>query len=283
MKRLIYIFIVLISIAGCGKEEEYLFKDVARVQFLASGDKEPEDVVYSFVWLGKDKIRDTVYLPLRILGGPSEIDRQLKVVQVEEYDIKYEYDNKGYVVDSTVSPIENKAIPGVHYVAFDDPETKTLMKVRANHVIDSLPVILLRDASLAERKVRLRIKLESSDDFQLGERKCLLRTVVFSDKLEKPEAWNWTTKSYLGEYSVPKHELMIRVVRALMGDEYQVDNAWIENGNNEVATFVFWRGKFIEELNAFNQDPENIASGKAPLRVDPENPNSALVSFPANV
>jgi hypothetical protein len=39
----------------------------------------------------------------------------------------------------------------------------------------------------------------------------------------------------------------------------------------------------VEELNTFNNNPENIASGVAPLREDPNNPSSALVTFPTKV
>ena len=283
MKKLIYIFIVLTSIVGCSEEKEYLFRDVARIQFVAQGNNIPEDLLYSFVYTRKDKLRDTVYLPLRVLGGPLNIDRQFNVSQIEEYNVIYEYDNKGHVIDSTIIMVENKAIPGIHYVAFDDPEVLELMKVRANLVIDSLPVILLRDKSLLKEKVRLKVILESSDEFQLGERGCLTKTIIFSDKLEQPTSWNYVTNLYLGRYSEPKHELIMRVVKEQLGDEYQVNDDWFEKGNEDNAIFVFWRSKFVEALNAFNKNPENIASGKAPLREDPENPNSNLVTFPSKI
>lgn len=283
MKRLVCIFCIWVSMAGCQEEKEYLFQDVARVQFVGQGDLVPEDLVYSFVWLGKDRWRDTVYLSLRVLGGPAEVDRCLKVSQIEEYDVTYERDNKGYIIDSVVVVKKNKAVPGIHYVAFDDPEVQNLMRVRANHVVDSLPVILLRDSSLTKEKMRLKIKLENSDDFQLGERGWLTKTVIFSDKLEKPDSWNYTTDRYLGKYSESKYELMILVVKDFLGSEYLVDDEWIERGNKDNAIFVFWRGKFIEKLNEFNENPENIASGKAPLRENSEDPNSDLIKFPTKI
>ena len=129
----------------------------------------------------------------------------------------------------------------------------------------------------------MKVKLESSDEFQLGERGCLTKTIIFSDKLEQPTSWNYVTNLYLGRYSEPKHELIMRVVKEQLGDEYQVNDDWFEKGNEDNAIFVFWRSKFVEALNAFNKNPENIASGKAPLREDPENPNSNLVTFPSKI
>ena len=108
--------------------------------------------------------------------------------------------------------------------------------------------------------------------------------------LEQPSGWyykNWytysTAYSYLGNYSVPKHELMIRVLQRLQSSDSRVDDEWIAKGNADPTIFVYWRSKFVEELNAFNNDPENIESGIAPMREDPNNPSSALVTFPTKV
>ena len=100
-----------------------------------------------------------------------------------------------------------------------------------------------------------------------------------SDQLEQPV--NWTryssVQSYLGAYSKPKHELMIEVLHD------KVDENWLDQMVNDRPNLIFWRGKFQEALNAFNNDPANIASGKAPLRENPNDNNSAEVTFPSNV
>lgn len=285
MKKLLVILGCILAV-GCQEGKMMTYTDEARVQYAF----ETSDIPYSFIWLDKSQTEAVVKIPLKVIGGPMDADRQLKVVQVSEYTVEYTYDNKGYVTDSTVTKIENEAVPGVHYVAFDDPEAQALLKVKAGAVQDSVAVILKRDASLSSGKVRLRVQLEASDDFQLGESKFLARTIVFSDMLEQPSGWYWkstynysTAYSYLGMYSVPKHELMIRVLQRLQGADSRVDDEWIAKGNSDPTIFVYWRAKFIEELNAFNENPENIASGAAPLREDPSNPNSALVSFPNKV
>lgn len=171
MKKIFYILITsfCLGIMGCQEDEALLFQDVARVQFTSG----VEDYPYSFVWLDKSQESAIIKLPILVTGGPANVERILKVTQVEEYNVTYEYDNKGYVVDSIVTPIENPAVSGVHYVPFDDAEAKALLKVQAGVVKDSLAIILKRDASLTTEKVRLRLRLEASDDFEVGESKYL--------------------------------------------------------------------------------------------------------------
>lgn len=286
MKKLLILLGCCMFAAGCQEDVLMTYEDDARVQFTSG----VEDLPYSFIWLDKSQTEAVVKLPLRVIGGPAEADRILRVSQVSESTVEYTYDNKGYVIDSTVTPIPNPAKAGVHYVPFTDARAQELLKVKAGAVQDSLAIILKRDASLQQDKVRLRIQLEVSDDFQLGESKYLARTIVFSDMLEQPSGWYYknyytytTAYSYLGNYSVPKHELMIKVLKKFQGEDSRVDDAWINKGNSDPTIFVYWRSKFVEELEAFNNDPANIASGAAPLREDPANPNSALVSFPSKV
>ena len=103
------------------------------------------------------------------------------------------------------------------------------------------------------------------------------RTIIISDKLEMPSNWNYTTKAYLGNYSTPKHKLMLLVV----GNK--VDDMWVAQVNKSKSFAIYWRGKFIEALELFNNNPANITSGLAPMREDPSNPNSPLVTFPTGI
>ena len=288
MKKIFYILTAsfCLGMMGCQEDEALLFQDVARVQFTSG----VEDYPYSFVWLDKSQGNAVVKLPILVTGGPADVERTVKVTQVEEYDVTYEYDNKGYVIDSTVTPKPNPAVAGVHYVPFNEPDAQALLKVKAGVVKDSLAIILKRDASLETEKVRLRLRLEASDDLQLGESKYLERTIIFSDMLEQPSGWyykNYYTYSvaysYLGNYSVPKHELMIRVLQRLQSSESRVDDQWIAKGNADPTIFVYWRSKFVEELNAFNNNPENIESGIAPMRENPNDLSSTLVTFPTKI
>ena len=278
MKKILYtalLFILLIQ--GCKEDEKRLYNDKARAELVSRDKNPPADYSYSFVWGSASRDRDTVYIPVRVIGGSSNVDRHVTFEQVSEYNITYTYDNTGRVKDSTVTERTDKAIAGKHYVALSDEAIQPLFTIRAGRISDNVGIVVLRDASLKTGSVRLRLRLKANGDFGLGERRLLEQTIIISDKLEMPSNWNYTTKAYLGKYSKPKHQLMLQVV----GNK--VDNAWIEEANKSKSFAVYWRSKFIEALDAFNSDPANIASGLAPMREDPSDPNSALVTFPSNV
>lgn len=276
-KTIIFTLLFTLFMVGYKEDEMLLFNDKARIQFVSQDGNPPQDYPYSFVWAEQDRLLDTVYIPVRVIGGPSEQQRSVALEQVDEYIITYTYDRLGHVTDSVVEVVANKAVAGVHYVPFDDPMAVGLLKVDAGKVRDSIGIIVKRSADLKTEKVRLCLKLKEDADFGMGEQRFQARTITISDKLEKPATWNRTTDAYLGTYSEVKHRLMMEVVNG------KVDDTWITNSNNSKSFMLYWRSKFIEALDAFNTNTENINSGKAPLREDENNPNSSLVTFPTRI
>lgn len=279
MKKIICLMLPLcMGLASCHEDDPLLFNDKARVQLRADESGTFDDYSYSFIWSPESTTRDVVYLPVRVMGGPADTDRHVMIEQVSEYDITYTKDHWGYVTDSVVTERTDKAIAGKHYVPFDSPEYNQLLTIPAGKVLTQIGIILLRDASLSSEKVRLRIRLKPTDDFELGESKYLERTITISDMLEQPS--NWAQRymnSYYGTYSKTKHQLMMRVV------DGKVDEDWVDQAYNSVSFRYYWRMKFIEALQAFNNDPSNIASGLAPMRENADDPNSALITFPTNM
>ena len=278
MKKVTYLFILFLGIAstGCQEEKGFLFQDVTRISFR---QKESGNYEMTYSLICGTKNRDNVYLPVSISGRTADHDRQIEVVQIPGYDVTCNYDDQGYLTDSIITEWSNSAVAGKHYIAFDDAEAKALLKIKAGEITGYVPVIVLRDNSLKTEKVRLRIQLVASNDLELGQAKNLIMLLNISDQLEQPVNWTRysTAQSYLGTYSKPKHELMIKVLQV------KVDEEWLEQMANDRPNLIFWRGKFQEALNAFNNDLVNIASGKAPLREDPNDSNSAEVTFPSNV
>ena len=267
-----------IGLASCHEDDPLLFNDKARDQLRPDASGTFGDYSYSFIWSPASTTRDVVYLPIRVMGGPADTDRHVMIEQVNEYDITYTKDHWGYVTDSVVTERSDKAIAGKHCVPFDSPEYGQLLTIPAGEVLTQIGIILIRDASLSSEKVRLRIRLKPTDDFELGESKYLERTITFSDMLEQPS--NWAQRymnSYFGTYSKTKHQLMMKVVNG------KVDEDWVDQAYNSVSFRYYWRMKFIEALQAFNNDPSNIASGLAPMRENADDPNSALVTFPTSL
>ena len=273
-KTLFCTALAAVVMASCSEDQGLIYNDKARIQFVSQDANPPQDYPYSFVWQPDATLSDTVYIPVRVIGGPASQERHVALEQVDEYIITYTYDRLGHVTDSVIEIVGNKAKAGVHYVPFDDPSARNLLKVKAGVVRDSIGIIVKRSADLKNGSVRLALMLKENDDFGMGELKFQQRTITISDLLEKPSTWNRTTDYYLGTYSEAKHRLMMQVV----GDK--VDDTWIQSSNSSKAFMLYWRTKFIEALEAYNADPANIATGKAPLREDATNPNSALVTFP---
>lgn len=265
MKRLEYIIFVL-CLMGCQEAGEYLFDDVGRIQL-----KDNSALNYSFVYVPSEKMRDTIKVPVNVIGGPSDKLRKLSLSQITEYEVSYVKDEYGNVTDTIRTEVMNKAIPGVHYVDFKDPEIEGLLCVRPNEVKTDIPVILLRDTSLKTHEVRLGLKLEISADFQLGESALLKQTIVISDLLAKPSKWSAACDLFLGKYSTTRHRFMIDVLKM------PIDDVWLSRGWGER---LYMRDKCSKALEIFNNDPDKLASGEAPLREDPGNPNSPLVKFP---
>lgn len=273
MKKFIFILYVicLTGLSGCREAEYRLFDDVARVQM--SGSKEQ---YYNFVYKDRETVdRDTVYLTVQTIGDLSDAPRKIAFKQIPEYDITYKYDNKGNLVDSTMTEKTNKAVPGVHYVPMDSEEMQPLLVVKSRVVYVKIPVILLRDTSLRREEKRLRLKLVETEDFKLGENSQLSRVVVVGDKLLRPQKWDsWYEKYGFGKYSERKHEFMIEVTQE------KVDDEWLDLLTYDSARLSYLKNKFKQELAKYNNDPKNLAEGLAPMREDSDDPNSPLVVFP---
>lgn len=269
-----------VALTSCEEQEGLLFSDGARIQMTSGTTGDFSDYSFSFVWQPQGVVRDTVFLSVAVLGGPADVDRHVSLEQVQEYDVTYERDRNNHIVDSVVTPRTDQAVAGVHYVGFDNSEYDRLLTVQAGKVQGTIGIILLRDGSLADQQRRLRIRLTPNSDFGLGERRYLERTIVFSDMVERPAAWvnqSWNPfqQSY-GDYSRTKHLFMIQVVGG------KVDDAWFVKAE-EGSFRNYWKMKFIEALTNYNNDPDNIAAGLAPMREDAENPNSPLISFPSGL
>lgn len=274
MKKLIcYIAVLLIIASGCKKAAYLMYNDIARIQL-----SDTAALNSTFVYDDPAVIKDTVLVEVNTIGGITGYDRPVKLVQVAEYDYSYVRDAvTNQITDTIIKARPFTAVPGVHYVALNDPSLQSLMVVKANEVKAKIPVVLLRDTSLKSNTYRLRVQLVANDQFGLGEQGARERTIVFSDHLERFYSWrvdNGSAPAYytFGRYSTGKHQFMIDVLKV------NVDEAWYQAAVLAGA-LTQYRTMLKEALTAFNSDPVNIASGKAPLR-ETDSPSSSAVTFP---
>jgi hypothetical protein len=274
MKRLIYIIAILMAAAsGCTKSEYLLFSDVARVQL-----SDTTTLSSTFIYDPATVTKDTVYILVSTIGGITNYDRPVKLVQVPEFDYTYVRDPiTNQITDTIATERPFKAVAGTHYMDLADKSLESMMVVKADSVSALIPVVLLRDASLKTNSYRLRLQLVANKEFSLGEKNAREKTIVFSDRLERFFSWrvdatNAPAFNNFGKYSTGKHQFMMDVLKV------NIDEAWYQAALAAQAT-----GNYVNllkgALTTFNNDPANIASGKAPLR-ETDSPASAVITFP---
>jgi hypothetical protein len=274
MKKLFYIIITFsLIIAGC-KETDYLaYTDINRIQMNDTVTQS-----FTFVYENASVTQDTVWVQVNTIGNISDKDREVKLIQVPEYNYTYVRDPQtGQITDTVKTEKPNKATPGVHYIDFTDPGLKKFYVIKAKAVTAKLPIVLLRDASLKNTGYRLRAEIAETNDFGLGELKARAKTIIFSDLLERFYSWRFDSStapaySSFGKYSVRKHQFMIDVSGEV------IDENWYQ-AVAAIQALTHYRNLFKAALNTYNADPANIASGKAPMR-ETTDPGSPLVTFP---
>ncbi len=145
---------------------------------------------YSFITAGAGSTErittDTLWFDVSTMGFLSDHDRPIRLEQV--------------------STGKDDAIPGVHYVAFDDPAFTRCCFVPANQNQTQVPIIVLRDPSLEEHDVTLVFRLAENEYFKPGYTGLTERTLYIIDRLLEPSNWS---QQYFGIYGPVKHQLMI--------------------------------------------------------------------------
>ncbi len=151
------------------------------------------------------QMRDTVWLKVNTMGKLSDDSRPLALMQTED----------------TTRGVVN-AVPGKHYVAFDDPSLQELYRVPGKSAVAEVPVVVLRDASLeTDGDVVLKITFRDNGWFKTGYPEFATYTLTISDRFTKPTAWDQCSLDYyFGAYGPQKHELMIKWSKNAWDDEY---------------------------------------------------------------
>ncbi|WP_164714264.1 DUF4843 domain-containing protein [Chitinophaga rhizosphaerae] len=236
MKQIFTMAMFATLLAACKKDQYYLYNDIARIQFGPAPNRiyqtsfDLADTVkpYTFYYEPAGTSQDTVFFDIYAIGGVSDKDRPFALEQI-------------MLEEAT------NAEPGVHYKPFSDPSLKDAYVIRAGEVHTSVPIVLLRDASLKDESVKLQITVKPNESFQPGEKTKLWRRVDFSDRLSQPGLWNATaTQYYWGKYSMTKHAFMIEKTGEKWNDEF------LALVNTDYAMISFWRLKLKTLLTDYN-------------------------------
>lgn len=176
---------LLFSFQGCKEDDKLMFDDSdPKVSFdkRYSGSL-VDSVNYSFAFQSKNILTDTIQIPLRIIGLPRNIDRQVAISLSVSSTAKEGYHFK----------LENAFIP-------------------ANASDGVLDVIFFRRAGLQDSVLAGELKIVANGDFKPGYDDHGVSTVLdrltwrftLTDKLEKPSIWDSYWKNLFGDYSNTK-------------------------------------------------------------------------------
>lgn len=169
----------MIFMAACKKEELKSFEIKPAITFYKAGIEEGADsLTVSFAVKTDVVVKDTVELPIRIVGQVSDRDRSVLVkVDAEK---------------TTASSDAYEIMPGL---------------IPAGEHAGLLKIVLTRSAALKQKEARLWITLSQSDDFQVGPKELKDYLIKFNDFLTKPASWD---QIRFGEFSQAKFGLIIR-------------------------------------------------------------------------
>lgn len=228
---------VLFVAAGCEKEPAVYNAADNRLNFyLKYGDVITTS--YSFVYHG-DVVEDTVWLKLLTLGFVEDEDRPFELEQVMTG--------------------ENDAVAGTHYLPFDDERLKPFYVIPAGAVEVEAPVVVLRDKSLKEKEVTLKVAVKENACFKRGYEANRFRIIELSDVLAKPQKWDKYYLDYsISIYTQGIHRFMIDETGETWDDEY-IESACFDSAFCDyIAT---WLHNRLDEVNA-----QRIAAGQDVLR-----------------
>lgn len=216
--------LLLFTLASCEQDLPNYSDSQARLNFDNSQYKSGL-VNYSFTF--NDKQQDTVWIQLNTMGYLSDQDRPFELQQITtgRYD----------------------AIPGQHYVAFDDAAVKPYLVIPAGKNYARVPVILKRDATLDTAKFNLNIALKPDANFQIGYVAQSSMTVTMTSQLTQPTEWAGAMNYYFGTWGPVKHRFMIQVTGKKWDNEYILS---IENDFSMVNYLINQLDKALAEENA---------------------------------
>lgn len=177
-------FLGLLLVA-CQENEMNDFNSDGAVYFQLSSQwsNTVDSIVYSFA--GKTGTTHTVKLQVNLMGEAADHDRTIRVVLDKE---------------------QTTAKEGTHYDALQVSYT-----LPAGAYTMEIPVVLHGDdPALEERSFQVVLRLEASEDLQVGLSKRLLAKVIVSKMLTQPPYWEQAYMDYyFGPYSKVKHEHFI--------------------------------------------------------------------------
>jgi len=199
MSFLAWVLALLPMLYGCNPDTELTYNSSDNVYFGLSTEVglsaaeitalklDTRDTVVSYTFaLTPEKSTDTVWLPVALSGKRVPRDRSFKVT-----------------VEATGSTAEVSR----HYQPLKD---SYMLPADSGYAL--LPIVLFNtDVRLDTQSFNIKLRLVNSNDLRASVGELSTQTIMFSNRLEKPEWWNrW--EGELGAYSRTKHALYLITV-----------------------------------------------------------------------
>ncbi|MDR0544573.1 MAG: DUF4843 domain-containing protein [Odoribacteraceae bacterium] len=182
MKNIYYLLLPLLWCTACQEAEIPLYSGGNNIQFV------------------KNLAKDSTIIAFLLAPGQVEIDSML-IVKTTGLGYPAETAYK-IAVDQQLST----AVEGTH---FRLPSATTF---KPNAMRDTTYVKFYRTADLKVNAVRLVLRVQENDAFNLGQIQYRYKVFVIHDKVAQPDWWtSAVSTSYLGPYSDKKYEKFIEV------------------------------------------------------------------------
>ncbi len=184
----------------------------------------------------KSLTRDTVYVPVDAIAAIPDEDLNVSIQVFDSDDETY---------SERIDEQTENAVSGTHYLPFDSDEMKNLLVFHKGRMQDTIPVILLNDASLTETTYRLTFRIQDSDNALTADNDENRVVIYISNRISKPSNWD---SYYFGTYGDVKLDFMIR----------HSDRNWTDDDFDEVLNdsvlLNYYLYKFKNELIKENEE-----------------------------
>lgn len=228
-------------LASSCKENSYEgFENKGAVYFQTNSENWTKiDSLVNYSFVGKPVDRDTVLLQVNLMGDPSGVDRKFKLAA-----------NKS----------ETNAVEGQDYLPLDE-----YYYIKKGEMTAKVPLVVCRTARMSEQPVTVSLRLEATDDLELGLFNRLAVRVVLTDILMEPVWWNtpcdpfvgtphegylmMKAADYYGPYSRRKHELCVQI----LGRDFPDDIMTFVYGEYWAAAMAYMSEYFQENYPVYDE------------------------------
>lgn len=192
--RYLAIFFLLVLLAGCKKDDIPTFSGTDGISFYIDYYSDPDSISYSFALQATAKTRDTVFIPMRLVGKASGVDRGIKLKAL---------------TGST-------ARANVDYIL---PE----VKLPANQLSINYPLIVLNSAEMKTKTFKVILGVDPASELVEGSagtvadysKNLKQMKINITGLLIKPSYWTTDIDRYYGTFSVTKFQFMIKTTGLL--------------------------------------------------------------------